>query len=286
MSCPDRSRPRLTRAGGRTGASSWDCRHLSEKLIDEKLSQIRDLARDFASVDMTTEPVPIRPGMHYQMGGVKTDIDGMTNVPGLYAAGEAACVSVHGGNRLGANSLLDTLVFGRRSGEHAAGMSRSMTHKPIDESAAEAERAQIQAMLDRDGGGESFGRIRFDMGTTMNDKLAVFRDREGIREAMATLAELKDRYSPGRRNGQGQDLQHEPHLHPPSSASCSTAPETIALGALEREESRGAHFRTDMQGRDDENWLRHILLSQGQEGPGVEYLSVVITQWQPQARTY
>ena len=117
---------------GTNGCVFLDCRHLGEKLIDEKLSQIRDLARDFASVDMATEPVPIRPGMHYQMGGVKTDVDGMTNVPGLYAAGEAACVSVHGGNRLGANSLLDTLVFGRRSGEHAAEASRlmsSQTHR-------------------------------------------------------------------------------------------------------------------------------------------------------------
>ena len=125
---------------GENGCVFLDCRHLGEKLIDEKLSQIRDLARDFASVDMATEPVPIRPGMHYQMGGVKTDVDGLTAVPGLYAAGEAACVSVHGGNRLGANSLLDTLVFGRRSGEHAAEASRSMPHKPIDESAAESER--------------------------------------------------------------------------------------------------------------------------------------------------
>ena len=270
---------------GKNGCVFLDCRHLGEKLIDEKLSQIRDLGRDFANVDMVTDPVPIRPGMHYQMGGVKTDVDGLTSVPGLYAAGEAACVSVHGGNRLGANSLLDTLVFGRRSGEHAAEASRSMSHKPIGDPAAEAEKAELQAMLDRDGGGESFGRIRLDMGVTMNEKLAVFRDREGIREAMARLAELRDRYSRVVVMDKGKTFNTNLVFTLELGFMLDCA-ETIALGALEREESRGAHYRTDIQERDDENWLRHILLSRGQEGPSVEYVPVVITQWQPQARTY
>ena len=234
---------------------------------------------------MVTDSVPIRPGMHYQMGGVKTDVDGLTSVPGLYAAGEAACVSVHGGNRLGANSLLDTLVFGRRSGEHAAEASRSMSHKPIGDPAAEAEKAELQAMLDRDGGGESFGRIRLDMGVTMNEKLAVFRDREGIREAMARLAELRDRYSRVVVMDKGKTFNTNLVFTLELGFMLDCA-ETIALGALEREESRGAHYRTDIQERDDENWLRHILLSKGQEGPAVEYVPVVITQWQPQARTY
>ena len=144
---------------------------------------------------MATDPVPIRPGMHYQMGGIKTDIDGRTNVPGLYAAGETACVSVHGGNRLGANSLLDTLVFGRRSGEHAANLSKSISYKSIGDSAANPDKSILQDMLDREGGIESFGQIRLDMGIIMNDKLAVFRNHEGIEQAISQLLELRDRYS-------------------------------------------------------------------------------------------
>ena len=114
---------------GVDGCVLLDMRHLGERVIRERLTQILDIARDFANVDLFQEPVPIRPGMHYQMGGVKTDVDGQTVVPGLYAAGEVACVSVHGGNRLGANSLLDTLVFGRRSGEHAADVAKSKQHR-------------------------------------------------------------------------------------------------------------------------------------------------------------
>ena len=107
------------------GCVFLDCRHLGKNVIDEKLSQIKDLARDFARVDMVTQPVPIRPGMHYQMGGIKADVNGVTLLPGLYAAGEVACVSVHGGNRLGANSLLDTLVFGSRAGWHASEIAKN-----------------------------------------------------------------------------------------------------------------------------------------------------------------
>jgi succinate dehydrogenase / fumarate reductase flavoprotein subunit len=270
---------------GVDGCVYLDCRHLGEALIMEKLSQIREIGIDLVGCDMITDTIPIRPGMHYAMGGIRTNVDGQTNLPGVYAAGECACVSVHGGNRLGANSLLDTLVFGRRSGEHAAEASSSMQHKPIDDSAAEAEKAGLQAMLDRDGGGESFGRIRLDMGVTMNDKLAVFRDRDGIREAMAKLAELRDRYSRVVVMDKGKTFNTNLIFTLELGFMLDCA-ETIALGALEREESRGAHYRIDMQERDDENWLRHILLSRGQEGPGVEYLPVVITQWQPQARTY
>ena len=270
---------------GVNGCVFLDCRHLGEKLINEKLSQIRDLGRDFANVDMVSEPVPIRPGMHYQMGGIKTDVDGLTRVPGLYAAGEAACVSVHGGNRLGANSLLDTLVFGRRSGEHAAEASKAMRHKSIGDSAADAEKAGIQAMLDRDGGGESFGRIRLDMGVTMNEELAVFRDQDGIQDAMSKLAELRDRYSRVVVADKGKTFNTNLVFTLELGFMLDCA-ETIALGALEREESRGAHYRTDMQERNDQKWLRHILLSKGPEGPEVEYLPVVVTQWEPQARTY
>ena len=132
---------------GIDGCVLLDVRHLGEKYISERLSQIRELAMDFANVDMAKEPVPIMPGMHYQMGGVKANVDGETGVPGLYAAGEVACVSVHGGNRLGANSLLDTLVFGRRSGVHAADMIKSTQHLNVDDSAADDDRKNIQNLF-------------------------------------------------------------------------------------------------------------------------------------------
>ena len=270
---------------GDNGCVFLDCRHLGEKIINEKLLQIRDLGRDFANVDMATDPVPIRPGMHYQMGGIKTDIDGSTNVPGLYAAGETACVSVHGGNRLGANSLLDTLVFGRRSGEHAANLSKTISYKSIGDSAANPDKSLQQDMLDRKDGIESFGQIRLDMGIIMNDKLAVFRDHDGIEQAISQLLELRERYSKVIVSDKSKTFNTNLIFTLELGFMLDCA-ETIAFGALERKESRGAHYRTDMPDRDDENWLKHIVLSKGQDGPEIEYQPVKITQWQPEARTY
>lgn len=270
---------------GDNGCVFLDCRHLGEKIINEKLLQIRDLGRDFANVDMATDPVPIRPGMHYQMGGIKTDIDGSTNVPGLYAAGETACVSVHGGNRLGANSLLDTLVFGRRSGEHAANLSKTISYKSIGDSAANPDKSLLQDMLDREDGIESFGQIRLDMGIIMNDKLAVFRDHDGIEQAISQLLELRERYSKVIVSDKSKTFNTNLIFTLELGFMLDCA-ETIAFGALERKESRGAHYRTDMPDRDDQNWLKHIVLSKGQDGPEIEYQPVKITQWQPEARTY
>ena len=270
---------------GVDGCVFLDCRHLGEQVIKEKLSQISDLARDFANVDMATEPVPIRPGMHYQMGGIKTDVDGVTAVPGLYAAGETACVSVHGGNRLGANSLLDTLVFGRRAGEHASDRSRQQAHKPITDAAATGDLEEMRDMLDRDGGSESFGRLRLEMGEAMNEHLAVYRDQQGMETALAKLLELKDRYSRVTVDDKGKTFNTNLVFTLELGFMLDCA-ETVVMSALERKESRGAHTRTDMPERDDESWLRHILVSPGVEVPTVEYLPVVITQWEPQVRTY
>ena len=270
---------------GVDGCVFLDCRHLGEALIKEKLSQINDLARDFANVDMVNEPVPIRPGMHYHMGGIKTDVDGVTAVPGLYAAGETANVSVHGGNRLGANSLLDTLVFGRRAGEHASDRSKQESHKPISDAASHRDREIIRDMLDRDGGGESFGRQRLEMGQTMNEHLAVYRDQQGMEAALAKILELKDRYSRVTVDDKGRTFNTNLVFTLEQGFMLDCA-ETIVLSALERKESRGAHTRTDMPERDDENWLKHVLVSQGPEVPSVHYLPVVITQWAPEVRVY
>jgi succinate dehydrogenase / fumarate reductase flavoprotein subunit len=269
---------------GKDGCVFLDCRHLGEKKISESLSQIRELGKDFANVDMLYEPVPIRPGMHYQMGGIKTNVDGETIVPGLYAAGETACVSVHGGNRLGANSLLDTLVFGRRSGEHAAGLVKGKSHKAINDSAANGDREHIQDMLNRDVG-EGFGQVRLEMGQAMNQHLAVFREQAGMEEAKSKLVGLRERYKSVSVTDKGKTFNTNLIFTLELGFMLDCA-EAIAAGAPERNESRGAHFRTDMPERDDENWLKHILLTRGPEGPEISHLPVVITQWTPEARKY
>ncbi len=270
---------------GENGCVFLDCRHLGQKLIDEKLSQIRDLARDFAGVDMAREPVPIRPGMHYQMGGIKTDVDGQTPVQGLYAAGETACVSVHGGNRLGANSLLDTLVFGRRSGEHASDAVKGQPLAGIDDSAADDDRRHIQDLMSNSDGGELFGRLRMELGETMNERLAVFRDADGMEQARVKLGELRERYANVYVADKGKTFNTNLVFTLELGFMLDCA-EAIVFSALERQESRGAHFRTDMGDRDDERWLKHVLVTRGEEAPSIEYLPVVITQWQPEARKY
>ena len=270
---------------GIDGSVLLDLRHLGEPIIRERLTQILDIARDFANVNLLEEPVPIRPGMHYQMGGVKTDVDGQTPLPGLYAAGEVACVSVHGGNRLGANSLLDTLVFGRRSGEHAAELAKSKAHKEIDDSAADGEKAHIQRLLDNVKSEDMFGQIRLDMGTTMNDHLAVYRNQAGMESALGAIRQLRERYQsvyvPDKGKTWNTNLVFTLELG--FMLDCA---EAITLSAIERTESRGAHTREDFPERDDENWLRHILVRQTEDGPALDYQSVVITQWEPQVRSY
>ena len=270
---------------GIDGSVLLDCRHLGEQVIRERLSQILEITRDFANVDIRKEPIPIRPGMHYQMGGVKTDVDGQTHVPGLYAAGEVACVSVHGGNRLGANSLLDTLVFGRRSGEHAAEAAKEKSYKSITDSAADYDREFIQNLLDNDGNGAMFGRLRLEMGYTMNDHLSVFRNQQGMETALAKIRELKERYTRVAVPDKGKTFNTNLIFTLELGLMLDCA-ETIVLGALERKESRGAHTRTDMPDRDDRNWLKHILVKRTLDGPQLEHLPVAITQWQPEVRTY
>ncbi len=269
---------------GIDGCVLLDLRHLGEQVINERLSQIRELAMDFANVDMAKEPVPVQPGMHYQMGGVKADVDGLTNLPGLYAAGEVACVSVHGGNRLGANSLLDTLVFGRRSGLHAAESVKSIKHVNINDSASDSDKKIIQDLLEN-APGESFGQLRSDLGSSMNQHLAVYRNEEGMQQAIKDIANVKERfnnvYVADKTKTFNTNLMFT--LEMGFMIECA---DSIALSAIERTESRGAHTREDMPERDDENWLKHILVTKKEEGHEISYKDVVITDWQPTVRQY
>ena len=271
---------------GVDGCVFLDMRPLGERVIRERLTQILDIARDFANVNLFEEPVPIRPGMHYQMGGVKTDIDGQTQLPGLYAAGEVACVSVHGGNRLGANSLLDTLVFGRRSGEHAAEASRSRSYGSVDDTAADDRKATIQRLLDNEkNGGDMFGQIRQDMGSSMNENLAVYRNQSGMETALDTVRQLRERYRSVYVQDKGRTWNTNLVFTLELGLMLDCA-EAITLSAIERKESRGAHTREDFPERDDENWLKHILVQQTEDGPALSELPIVITQWEPQVRSY
>lgn len=269
---------------GIDGCVLLDVRHLGEKYINERLSQIRELGIDFANVDMVKEPVPVMPGMHYAMGGVKADIDGKTAVPGLYAAGEVACISVHGGNRLGANSLLDTLVFGRRSGIHAAEMVKSVKHLSIDDSAAQDDINHINQLLSNEKN-ESFGQVRLDMGTGMKNHLGVYRDQSSMEKALELVKDVKERaksiYVADKTKTFNTNLMFSIEL-----GFMTECAEAIAASAIQRQESRGAHTRTDMPDRDDENWLKHILVTKAEESHEISFLDVIITDWEPVIRQY
>ncbi len=262
-----------------------DLRHLGKELIETKLSYINEVAMDFANVNLAEEPIPIRPGNHYEMGGIKTDVDGRTSVPGLYAAGECACVSVHGGNRLGANSLLDTIVFGRRAGEHAANYAKEAYDKPVPESAIAADRDMIKAFLDREPSDDTPAKLRLAMGQIMNEHVAVFRNEEGMQTALNTIIEIKERYTRLPVKDKGQVFNTNLLFALELGCMLDSA-EAICYSALARKESRGAHFRTDMPDRDDENWLKHTLVYNTPEGPRIDYSPVTMTQWEPQVRSY
>jgi succinate dehydrogenase / fumarate reductase flavoprotein subunit len=252
----------------------------------EALREIVNIGRDFAGTDITREPIEIRPGQHYIMGGVKTDINGATPIPGLYAAGEVACVSVHGGNRLGANSLLDTLIFGRRSGEHAAARSSGMSMPQVGDDQMRRDAADIDAIIARERTGRRVSEIKEELGTEMNRNVAVFRDEAGLRHAHEVVRRLKEEaetaYIDDRGTVFNQDVLGAIEL----GYMLDTAEATV-VAAIERKESRGAQFRTDYPERNDQVWLKHIDIGRnGDDVPEVSYSPVTITQWQPEERKY
>jgi succinate dehydrogenase / fumarate reductase, flavoprotein subunit len=268
------------------GTVALDVTKVPRRRTLEALREIVNIGRDFAGTDITREPIHIKPGQHYIMGGVKTDVDGLTTIPGLYAAGEVACVSVHGGNRLGANSLLDTLIFGRRSGVDAAARAKRIEGSRPSKRVLEAEEASIAAISSREkGSGRRVSEIKLELGTTMDAKVAVFRDEAGIQEALGIVQRLKEEaesaYVDDRGSVFNQDVLAAIELgYMLDNAECT------CVGALERRESRGAQYRTDFPERNDEEWLKHIDLQLGDEGPEISYSEVTITKWEPQERIY
>ena len=270
---------------GIDGCVLLDCRHLGEDLIAERLSQILEIGMDFAGVDIRKEPIPIQPGMHYIMGGIKTDMDGRTIVPGLYAAGECANVSVHGGNRLGANSLLDTVVFGHRSGRHAADWANGKPYRDLDvDGYVDGKEKEFSDLFSRQTD-ERWSQIRLDLGRAMDRHMGVYRDEEGMQSLLAMLPGFRERFAQASLQDKGRvfntDLVFTLELG--FMLDCA---ESIVLGGIERKESRGAHSRTDYPNRDDENWLKHVLVTRTDDGPEVSQLPVTITKWQPEERKY
>jgi succinate dehydrogenase / fumarate reductase flavoprotein subunit len=277
------------RGVGPDGAGIYlDVTVVPRKRTLEALREIVNLGRDFAGVDITREPIMIRPGQHYIMGGVKTDVDGCTPIEGLYAAGEVACVSVHGGNRLGANSLLDTLIFGRRAGEHAAARAASMGLPSVDTDAQLRQDMQlIDSIIARPRDGRRVSEIKSELGEAMNRHAAVFRDEEGLSTALETVHRLREETGEAWIDDRGtvfnQDVLGALELG--FMIDCA---EATVVAALERKESRGAQYRTDFPERNDEEWLKHIdiTLKDGATGPQVSYSPVTFTQWQPEVRKY
>jgi succinate dehydrogenase / fumarate reductase flavoprotein subunit len=268
------------------GTVALDVTVVPRKRIHEALREIVLVGRDFAGVDITKEPIHIKPGNHYTMGGVKTDVEGRTNVPGVYAAGEVACVSVHGGNRLGANSLLDTLIFGRRAGVDAAKRARHREMVAPSGAVLSDEEKQVAAIVGRESNpGRRVSEIKLELGETMDKHVAVFREAEGLNAALETVKRLKEEAEDAYIDDLGavfnQDLLGAIELG--YMLDCA---EACCVAAIHRTESRGAQFRTDFAERNDEEWLKHIDLTRGDDGPEISYSDVTITQWEPQERTY
>jgi succinate dehydrogenase / fumarate reductase, flavoprotein subunit len=272
--------------GFEDGTVALDITVVPRKRIHEALREIVLVGRDFAGVDITREPIHIKPGNHYTMGGVKTDVHGATEVPGLYAAGEVACVSVHGGNRLGANSLLDTLIFGRRAGEHAAARAKQVDVGSPSASALADEEALVADIVGRErGSGRRISEIRRELGETMDEHVAVFRDEDGIKAAVETVKRLQEEVRSAYIDDRGT-IFNQDVLGALELGFMLDNAECTCVAALHRTESRGAQYRTDFPERNDDEWLKHIDLRRDTEGPEVSYSEVTLTQWQPEARTY
>jgi len=280
---------------GRTINTRWgevihlDMRHLGEKLINERLPLVRDLARSYVGADPVHELVPVRPVVHYMMGGIDTDIDAATQMPGLYAAGECACVSINGANRLGSNSLTELLVFGGRAGRHAAEFARGHSSTTQDSQIleqAEAARQRITDLFLREESGENITQLRKEMNDTMDSGAGIYRTESSLRETCDKLVELRSRYANVHLEDKS-NVFNTNLIYTMEVGSMLEAAHAMACSAVNRKESRGSHQRLDFADRDDENYLKHSLaFYQGEKEPRIDYKDVVITSSQPAERVY
>jgi fumarate reductase flavoprotein subunit len=266
-----------------------DMRQLGEKKINERLPLVRDLATSYVGADPVHELVPVRPVVHYMMGGIHTDIDAATPMPGLYAAGECACVSINGANRLGSNSLTELLVFGGRAGRHAAQYARSWDQGTDDSlllKLAATARQRVTDMFLRDDVGERVSELRKEMNDTMESGAGIYRDEESLKTTCDKLAELRRRYARVHLEDKSNVFNTQ-LIYTMEVGSMLEAALTISHSALERKESRGSHQRLDHPERDDERYLKHSLAYySGDAAPRIDYLDVTITKSPPGERLY
>jgi fumarate reductase flavoprotein subunit len=265
-----------------------DLRHLGEKLIDKKLPFVRELCLKYENIDPVKQMIPVRPVVHYMMGGISTDIHGATPLPGLYAAGEAACVSINGANRLGSNSLTEILVFGARAGRAAAAFAagqREPSPSVITQAQDEQRRLEEQ-FLRKTGGRERIATLRAEMHKTMEASAGIYRTGPVLQEAAQTLRRLQERLQDVSLDDPSYTFNTELTTVLELSYMLDVA-EAIVQSALQRKESRGSHQRTDYPARDDAQYLRHSLAYRTEDGPPrIEYLPVTITRWPPGKRVY
>ena len=262
-----------------------DLRHLGAERIIERLPGTRELSMTFVGIDPIFEPIPVRPGAHYHMGGVETDVWGQTDLEGLYAAGECACVSVHGANRLGGNALMETITFGKRAGRHAAEWALANTTVTVPESAERDAERELKELLDRTTG-ERPWKIRDELASTMHENFGVFRRENQMQEEGRIIAGLRDRFSRVVVEDKGQifnsDLTQALEL-----GFLLELAECMVVAGLARKESRGAHARPyDYPDRDDEHYLHHTIVHLREGSPELSTKPVRMTKWEPKERTY
>ena len=257
-------------------------------MIDKKIPFVRELCLKYVGIDPVKEMIPVRPVVHYMMGGIHTDIHGATPLPGLYAAGEAACVSINGANRLGSNSLTEILVFGARAGKAAAAFAAEQagTSPSLVAQAHDEQRRLEERFLRKSGGKERIATLRAEMHQIMEESAGIYRTETVLKEAAGKLKRLQERF---------QDLSLDDHSYTFNTELTAAlelsymldVAQTIVQSALERRESRGSHQRTDYPQRDDERFLAHSLAYRAEDGsPRIEYLPVTITRWPPGKRVY
>jgi succinate dehydrogenase / fumarate reductase flavoprotein subunit len=262
-----------------------DLRHLGAEKILERLHGTRELAITFAGVDPIHEPIPVRPGAHYHMGGVDTDVWGQTSLEGLYAAGECACVSVHGANRLGGNALMETITFGKRAGHHAADWALSHTTVEVPPALESDSEQELRRLLDREEG-ERPWRIRNELAETMHENFGVFRREDQMEKQGEIVASLQERYERVVVDDKGEVFNNDLTQALELGFLLELADSMIVCG-LARKESRGAHARPyDYPDRDDENYMRHTLVTLRDGRPQLDWRPVTVTKWQPMERKY
>jgi succinate dehydrogenase / fumarate reductase flavoprotein subunit len=270
---------------GVNGNVLLDMRHLGAEKILERLHGTRELSMVFAGVDPIYEPIPVRPGAHYHMGGVDTDVWGRTSLEGLYAAGECACVSVHGANRLGGNALMETITYGKRAGAHAAEWALTNTTVQVPESAATDTERELKVLLDRDDGERPWS-IRNELAETMHVNFGVFRREDQMRKQGEIVSSLRERYESVVVEDKG-DVFNNDLTQALELGFLLDLAECMVVAGIERKESRGAHARPyDFPERDDENYMRHTIVTARDGAVKLNWKPVTMTKWQPMERTY